>query len=114
METLQDMVEAFGAGRLAAVARELTKLHETIYRGTLDALLQIGREDTNFARGEITLVVAGHPAGIEAPDDAFARRVLNVLSGELPPSRAAAVVAQLTGRRKAEIYALVQERGEDA
>lgn len=114
METLQDMIEPFGADRRAAVARELTKLHETVYRGTLDALLQIGREDTNFARGEISLVVAGHPAGVEAPDDAFARRVLGVLSGELPPSRAAAVVAQLTGRRKAEIYALVQEKGEDA
>ncbi|MEY2853351.1 MAG: rRNA ((1402)-2-O)-methyltransferase, partial [Pseudomonadota bacterium] len=113
MESLQDMVEPFGAGRLAAVARELTKLHETVYRGTLESLLQIGREDSNFARGEISLVVAGHPAGVEAPDDAYARRVLGVLSGEMPPARAAAVVAQLTGRRKAEIYALAQVKRED-
>jgi 16S rRNA (cytidine1402-2'-O)-methyltransferase len=113
MESLQDMVEPFGAGRIAAVARELTKLHETVYRGTLESLLHIGREDSNFARGEISLVVAGHPAGVEAPDDAYARRVLGVLSGEMPPARAAAVVAQLTGRRKAEIYALAQVKGED-
>jgi 16S rRNA (cytidine1402-2'-O)-methyltransferase len=107
---LQDMADSFGADREAAVARELTKLHETVYRGTLESLLEIGREDANFARGEITVVVAGHPAGAEPPDDAFARRVLGVLARELPPSRAAAVVAQLTGRRKAEIYALVDGR----
>jgi 16S rRNA (cytidine1402-2'-O)-methyltransferase len=111
IESLQDMAEVFGDGRAAAVARELTKLHETIYRGTLAELLQIGREDANFARGEITLVVAGHPAGAQTPDDAFARRVLAALADELPPSRAAAVVAQLTGRRKSEIYALIEGRG---
>jgi 16S rRNA (cytidine1402-2'-O)-methyltransferase len=111
LETLQDMAESFGADREAAVARELTKLHETVYRGTFAMLLQIGREEANFARGEITVVVAGHSAGAEPPDDAFARRVLGVLARELPPSRAAAVVAQLTGRRKSEIYALVEGHG---
>src|SRR5690606_2465828 len=40
-ETLNDMQEAFGPAREAAVARELTKLHESVYRGSLAALLQI-------------------------------------------------------------------------
>jgi 16S rRNA (cytidine1402-2'-O)-methyltransferase len=107
IETLADMKEAFGAGREAAVARELTKLHESVYRGTFDELLQIATSDVNFARGEITLVVAGS-AEPARPDDAFVRRALDVVGAELAPSRAAAVVAQLTGRRKAEVYALLR------
>jgi 16S rRNA (cytidine1402-2'-O)-methyltransferase len=106
LETLQDMATEFGADREAAVLRELTKLHETVYRGALSHLLQIGREDPNFARGEITLVVAGRSGSDDLPDEAFARRALALLSREMPPARAAAVVAQLTGRRKAEVYAL--------
>src|SRR5690606_34682657 len=88
--TLADMKEAFGADREAAVARELTKMHESVYRGTLGSLLQIAANDTNFARGEITVVVAG-AAGEAAPDDAFVRRALDLLSAELPPGRAAAL-----------------------
>jgi 16S rRNA (cytidine1402-2'-O)-methyltransferase len=104
-ETLQDMAGEFGAQRAACVARELTKTHETVYRGSLEQLLQIAGKDTNFARGEITLVVAGASAQQAAPDDAFVARAFDLLSAELPPSRAAALVAQLTGRRKAEVYA---------
>lgn len=105
-ETLADMQEVFGPGRAAAVARELTKAHESVYRGDLQRLLQISAEDANFARGEITLVVAG--AERAAPDDAFVRRALDLLAAELPPSRAAAVVAQLAGRNKSEVYALLR------
>ena len=106
IETLQDMQETFGPAREAAVARELTKLHESVYRGSIAQLLQIAAEDANFARGEISLVVAG-AAEAGAPDDAFVRRALDLLCAELAPSRAAAVVAQLTGRRKSEVYAML-------
>lgn len=106
VESIAAIAEAFGSGRPAAVARELSKVHETIYRGTLQQLLDIAGKDANFARGEITLVVGGNVEAPPAPDDAFTRRALDVLSSELSPSRAAAVVAQLTGRRRSEVYAL--------
>ncbi|MDQ2641431.1 MAG: 16S rRNA (cytidine(1402)-2'-O)-methyltransferase [Pseudomonadota bacterium] len=112
-ETLNDVQEIFGPAREAAVARELTKLHESVYRGSIEALLQIAANDANFARGEITLVVAG-AAAPAAPDDAFVRRALDALSTELAPSRAAAVVAQLTGRRKSEVYAMLNKEGSDS
>lgn len=113
LDTLAAMADVFGGMRQAAVARELTKLHETIYRGTLEQLRDIGGKDANFARGEITLVVAGHADAQPAMDDAFTRQALELLARELPPSRAAAVVAQLTGRRRSEVYALVHGRGAD-
>ncbi len=106
-ETLTDMAAVFGSERGAAVARELTKAHESVYRGSLEQLLQIAGEDANFTRGEITLVVAGSPEQA-LPDEAFVRRALELLAAELPPSRAAAVVAQLTGRHKSEVYALLR------
>jgi 16S rRNA (cytidine1402-2'-O)-methyltransferase len=109
VETLAAMADSFGAGREAAVARELTKLHESLYRGSLGELLQIAAKDANFQRGEITLVVAG-AAAEAAQDEAFVRRALELIAAELPPARAAALVAQLTGRRKAELYALLQQR----
>jgi 16S rRNA (cytidine1402-2'-O)-methyltransferase len=82
-------------------------MHESVYRGALTQLLQIAAEEANFARGEITLVVSG--GQVAAPDDAFVLRALDLLAAQMPPSRAAAVVAQLTGRRKAEVYALLHQ-----
>src|SRR6201996_5336964 len=53
-ETLEDLVSELGAERRAVVARELTKTHETIYRGTLSELVNHAASDPNFQRGEIT------------------------------------------------------------
>src|ERR1700744_1891615 len=54
-ETLADLVLEFGGERQAVVARELTKTHETIYRGTLAELATQAKNDANFQRGEITI-----------------------------------------------------------
>ncbi len=54
--TLGELAKAFGADRQACVARELTKLHEEITRGTLAALVERHAEEP---RGEISIVVAG-------------------------------------------------------
>jgi 16S rRNA (cytidine(1402)-2'-O)-methyltransferase len=108
VEALTDFAEELGGGRAACVAREITKAHESVYRGSIAELLDISRKEANFARGEITLVVAGHEVETTLPDDAFVRRALALLGEELPTSRAAALVAQLTGRRKADVYAMLR------
>lgn len=104
-ESLADITAAFGAGREAALGRELTKAHETLYRGTLGTLSAHAREDANVARGELTLVVAGAPAvtaSAVAPDELG--RIVALLAKELPPSKAAALAAQITGARRSEAY----------
>ncbi|HUL19166.1 MAG TPA: 16S rRNA (cytidine(1402)-2'-O)-methyltransferase [Steroidobacteraceae bacterium] len=107
LATLTDMAAEFGAAREAVVARELTKLHESIYRGTLAQLLERAGADENFTRGEITLVVAGAPAAVAAEaDPAVLRRTVELLLKELPPGRAAALAARLTGATRAAAYAL--------
>lgn len=108
--TLADLAAELGGERRAVVARELTKAHETIYRGTLAELAQRAAKEDNFARGEITIVVAGAAPESTGIDTALLRRAVDLLSKELSPSRAAAIAAQLTGATRAEAYALIQQR----
>jgi 16S rRNA (cytidine1402-2'-O)-methyltransferase len=103
-ECLEDMSAAFGAERRAAVARELTKVYETVYRGTLQSLAVQARGDTNFTRGEITLVVAGAVRGAVDPARAQLDATLAVLLTELAPSKAAALAARLTGAKRNDAY----------
>ena len=105
-ETLADLAAEFGRDRQAVAARELTKAHETIYRGTLDQLAQRARSDGDFQRGEITLVVQGAAPVATSVDVQLLRRAVDLLLKELPPGRAAAVAAQLTGATRSEAYAL--------
>ena len=105
-DTLADLVTEFGGERRAVVARELTKTHETIYRGTLEDLAAQARGDANFQRGEITIVVHGAPPSTSTVDPQLLRRAVELLTKELPPSRAAAIAAQLTGATRNEAYAL--------
>lgn len=110
-EALEDLAAAFGPDRAAAVTRELTKMHESVYRGTLGALRQRAAADADMARGEITIVIAGHVAA-EGEDSAamqaLLQRCLRILLGELPPSRAAAIAAQIAGVKRSEAYDLAQ------
>jgi 16S rRNA (cytidine1402-2'-O)-methyltransferase len=105
--SLDDMARSFGDQRAAVVTRELTKMHESVYRGTLQQLSVMAREDADFARGEITVVVAGAAAeGASGADGALLRRALQLLLQELPPARAAAIAAQLSGATRSDAYEL--------
>ena len=107
MEMLTDLATELGNDRQAAVAREMTKAHETVYRGTLKDLAALSRSEPNFQRGEITVVVAGAPAGPASVDTRLLRQAVELLSKELPPGRAAAIAAQLTGAKRSDVYALI-------
>jgi 16S rRNA (cytidine1402-2'-O)-methyltransferase len=109
-ESLDDLAAAFGAPRRAAIARELTKLHETVYRGTLAELAALAKQDPNFTRGEITVVIEGAARQAAGDDPAAALdATLKVLLAELSPSKAAALAAKLTGARRNDAYARALE-----
>ncbi|MFM8517976.1 MAG: 16S rRNA (cytidine(1402)-2'-O)-methyltransferase [Nevskiaceae bacterium] len=113
-DTLADCVRVFGAERPSAVARELTKVFETVYRGTLDELAARAASEEDFRRGEITVVIGGAP---ELPlEDAAQRelleRVLQQALAYLPASKAAALAAAVSGGSREEAYALAVRRSE--
>ncbi len=100
---LQSMIQVFGETREAVLAREVTKLYETIKRGTLLELAQFVGGDSNQQKGEIVLIVAGKPK-TEQQIDTDVLVLLQRLAQELPAKRAAAVVADWTGLRKKQLY----------
>jgi len=102
-ESLADMVAAFGEARPAVLARELTKLFETVLDGDLASLRQQVDGDDNQRRGEFVVMVQG------AADDAQAQlahglRVYAKLAEHLPPSTAAKLAAELTGAPRKALY----------
>ena len=108
-EALEDCAAVFGGERSATVARELTKLHETTYRGSLRELLDRAGSDADFGRGEIVLLIAGAPPAAEEEGGADGRggaldRVLKILLSELPLKQAAHLAAQITEARDNEAY----------
>jgi 16S rRNA (cytidine1402-2'-O)-methyltransferase len=101
--SLADMAAVLGATRRAALARELTKKFESVYRDTLGGLAAQAARDEWLARGELVVVVEGAPQAPTA-DDSTADRLLAVLLTELPASQAARLAAALSGRSRRELY----------
>ncbi|WUD74898.1 16S rRNA (cytidine(1402)-2'-O)-methyltransferase [Streptomyces sp. NBC_00510] len=102
-ETLAAMAEAFGAGRRAAVCRELTKTYEEVRRGPLEELAAWAAEGV---RGEITIVVEGAPeTGPQELDAAeLVRRVrVREEAGERRKEAIAAVATE-AGLPKREVF----------
>jgi 16S rRNA (cytidine1402-2'-O)-methyltransferase len=104
--TFADLVEIFGAGRRAALCRELTKLHEQVARGSLAELRALLGRDVPLL-GEFVIVVEGHTSPV-ATGDAEVVRLYELLAAELPPGRAVALCAKITGRSRNAVYALTR------
>jgi 16S rRNA (cytidine1402-2'-O)-methyltransferase len=102
-EALADLRTVYGDDRRAVLARELTKLFETVLDGRLADLHAAVESDANQRKGEFVLLVEG------VGDDAEARvaqgRVLYAkLVAHLPPSTAAKLAAEITGAPRKALY----------
>jgi 16S rRNA (cytidine1402-2'-O)-methyltransferase len=102
-ESLTDVAAIFGPEREAVLARELTKLFETVLGDSLGAILERVRADDNQRKGEFVLVVRG------AADDGSAallegQRLYAKLKEQLSPSQAAKLAAELSGAPRKALY----------
>ena len=105
LQALADLREVLG-NRQAAVARELTKLHEEIFRGSLDeAQAHFGERPP---RGEITLVVAGQTANLEPwSEEQLGQAIRQGLAEGEPATQLASRLAVLSGHPRRAIYQLI-------
>lgn len=101
--SLKEMGAVFGGDRPAVIARELTKLHETVLAGDLEWLNGQLESDPNQSKGEFVILVAGE---VREPGriDAESERVMRLLLPELPVKKAAALTARITGAKKNLLY----------
>ncbi|QBI22085.1 16S rRNA (cytidine(1402)-2'-O)-methyltransferase [Egibacter rhizosphaerae] len=107
---LAAMAEAFGSERSAALARELTKLHEEVWRGSLSELAE--RAEAGL-KGEVTVVVAGapEPGGEDVSDDDLVARVRELVATGTTKKDAIAEVARAASVPKRRVYQAVLDRG---
>jgi len=108
-ETLADMAAVLDSSRAVTLARELTKKFENIVTLPLRDAPAWLAADPNHVRGEFVVIVHP-PAAAAAVVDSEAMRVLDVLLGALPPTLAAKLASQITGRSKAELYKMTLAR----
>jgi 16S rRNA (cytidine1402-2'-O)-methyltransferase len=105
--TLADLERSFGPGRRVAVARELTKLHEQVWRGTVADAVAWAAEST--PKGEIVLVVDGADEAPPAGDDAVEAALRALLDAGRSKRDAVAEVASTLGVPKRHVYALATD-----
>lgn len=115
LATLGDLVAEFGAERPAVLARELTKIHETVIGSTLAELRERIEAHAEQRRGECVLVVAGaaRNARGRASAQVDTQALLRVLVEELPLKQAVAITARVSGIKRNLLYpqALALSRG---
>lgn len=103
VDSVADICAAFGGDRDIVIARELTKIHETVHRCRLDTAVDWLQADENRQRGEFVLIVAG--AREEPQDDeADVTHVLKILLEELTLKQAVALAVKLTGGNRSALY----------
>ena len=106
LETVADLAAVLGE-RTLVIARELTKLFESIHSCPLTAALDWLQGDPNRQRGEFVLIVSGVPGGGES---GVGERVLQLLLADgLPVKQAARLAAEISGASKNALYARALE-----
>lgn len=106
-ETLVDMIDVLGGDRAVAVCRELTKLHEEIWRGTLIGAKQEWAQ--REPRGEFSLVVAGAPPQVAWSQAQVEADLAQALVAGVSVKDAVRRLTDESGWGKREVYALAQK-----
>ncbi len=103
--TLGEMAEILGGTREAVLARELTKLYETVRKDTLEGLWRWVQGDPQQQKGECVIAVQGAaPVADGGAAEAEVHRTLEILLEELPLKQAVALAARISGEKRNRLY----------
>ncbi|MEX1668460.1 16S rRNA (cytidine(1402)-2'-O)-methyltransferase [Zhongshania guokunii] len=101
-DSLADVLTVMGPDRTVVLAREITKLFETVKRLPAAEMLEWVSADSNQQRGECVVLIAGFGGDDGIPVSVI--EMLDVLRAELPLKQAAALCAKITGIKKNQLY----------
>ena len=104
VDSVADLAAELGPDRDIVIARELTKLFESVHRCKLGEAVEWLRGHSDRQRGEFVLVVSGNPAPREAGAAIDADKVLKLLLAELPLAQAVKLACAITGKKRGELY----------
>lgn len=106
LASVRDMIQVYGEARQIVLAREITKLFETVHSCRLVELLEWLESDSNQQKGEFVLVLDGSER-LMNENEADLQRILKVLLEEgLPVKQVSKIASQITGIKKNQIYKL--------
>ena len=107
LATLEDMTEILGPHRESVLARELTKVYETIHKDGLERLWRWVEADPNQQKGECVVVVQGAEASgdhVDSHAERDARRILGLLLEAVPLKQAVGLAVSITGEKRNRLY----------
>ncbi|MFP4006876.1 MAG: 16S rRNA (cytidine(1402)-2'-O)-methyltransferase [Spirulinaceae cyanobacterium] len=106
LQTLTDFADIFGQNRLIVLARELTKMHEQFWRGTIGEAISYYQENT--PKGEFTIVVAGGDAATQMAltEDQLKLELKKLIAEGMSRSQASRHLAQVTAIPRRQLYQL--------
>lgn len=110
LDCLADLIVAFGQERIGVLAKELTKVFETVQRDTLSNLVLWLTTQPERQKGEFVLVIQGAPPLDKQAITAEDKRVFYLLNQELPLKQAAKLASAITGVSKNLLYDLGLEK----
>ncbi|TAL54109.1 MAG: 16S rRNA (cytidine(1402)-2'-O)-methyltransferase [Methylovulum sp.] len=105
LASLQDMAEVLPLDREIVIAREITKLHETIVKTSLGHALERVEQDDNMRKGEFVVIVSG--AVVDKTEQDITpeqQEILGILLKECSIKTAVAMAVEITGARKKLLY----------
>ncbi len=104
LKSLTDMQEVLGSERLIAIGRELTKTFETIKLGTVNEIKTFVENDNNQQKGEFVIAIATKEIVTVDTVTPQQKELVQLLSKELPPKKAAKITAQYLNGKSKDIY----------
>ena len=106
INTLEALKAHFEADRVVFICRELTKIHESVYEGTLGDLCErVGAEIP--LKGEFVLLISGKEGVISAEDNELIR-IFTLLVKEITPKTAVSLTAKITGTSRNRVYSVTR------
>ena len=106
LECAADLIEVFGTQRQITIARELTKVFETIHVCKLGDALTWLQADCNQQKGEFVLLLSGADVVSKSEISDGGQRILKLLLEDLPLKQAVKLATQITGENKNSLYKL--------